>query len=343
MWHRVALRSGIALLFAPSLAWASDGEPDVDNAYPAVGFYYVAFNYPGGPLETYGGCSGTLITEDVFMTAGHCTFYDTRRLVEEPAYEKAEAWVSFAPVALENDFRCYLQDIGYPGADDLPCDAITRNYPRFERAHSAGITHPDYPTIRTKGNGSLLLQEPVAPHNTDLAVLLLEMPVIDVTPLGTAPLRLLDDPNLSGTAVVGAGYGLHYHKSIPATPEQPGGDGPTNFLGEYGVRRVADLGTIRSVTPEQITPTQQNTHGDDSVCYWDSGSPLFLVRDGVVEQTVVGVLTGGALWCMGAYDPYRRVDTSSVIEFLHCVKAAPTARDACRCGVEDRLGLCDDL
>src|SRR5262245_60384153 len=117
----------VALLLAASVASASDGALDANNAYPAAGFYHRDVNLRGQPLETYGGCSGTLIDKNVFLTAAHCTFYDTRRLVEEPAYERAEAWVTLDPIAVDNDFRCFLRDIKYPGSDALACDPLIRN------------------------------------------------------------------------------------------------------------------------------------------------------------------------------------------------------------------------
>jgi hypothetical protein len=341
MSTRLASISLFTLALCAMGASASDGDPDTANAYPAVGFYHVAFNFPGLPLETYGGCSGSLISGQIFLTAGHCTFYDSRRLVEDPAYERAEAWASFDPVVSDNDFRCFLKDIGYPGAQALTCDQVARNHPTFYKAFNAGITHPDYADIKRLGSGALAIKE-FAPGYTDLAVLLLEDPVQHITPLPLPAQGLLDGLDRSAVELVGVGYGLNYQKSIPARPEQPGVDGPTNFVGDYGVRRIAELGGIRTITPTTIVPEQQNALGDDSVCYWDSGSPLFLERNGVVDRTIVGVLTGGALWCMGAYDPYQRVDIPAARDFLQCVAQAPSPEVACECGAEGTLGLCED-
>jgi hypothetical protein len=340
MFTRRALMSLLVMSLCASGASASDGEPDTANAYPAVGFYHVAFNFPGGPLDTYGGCSGSLISPRIFLTAAHCTFFDSRRLVEAPAYERAEAWASFDPVVSDNDFRCYLMEIGYPGAHALACDEATRNHPTFHKAFNVGITHPGYVGIKRLGSGALAIKE-FAPGYTDIAVLLLENPIQDIAPLPLAAQGLLDDLDRRGLELVGVGYGLNYHKSIPARPEQPGGAGPTTFVGDYGVRRVAQLGGIRTITRSTIVPRQQNALGDDSVCYWDSGSPLFGAREGVVDATILGVLTGGAQWCMGASDPYQRVDIPASRAFLQCVAEAPSPEAACECGAEGMLGLCE--
>ncbi len=88
-------------------------------------------------------------------------------------------------------------------------------------------------------------------------------------------------------------------------------------------------------------PTQQSSQGEGSVCFGDSGSPLFLNEaNGNVNQTVSGVLTGWAQWCMGAEDPFARVDTREAVDFLNCIEAASSVEDACKCGIEDELGLC---
>lgn len=330
-----------ALLLATSLASANDGVPDSNNRFPAVGFYFVASSRPGGPLNAESYCSGTLIAEDLFLTAAHCTFRDTRRFVEPLVYQSAEAWVSFDPIAQDNDFRCFLIEGGYPGSKFLPCDQGTRHHPTFHKARSTGITHPEYPMLRRLGDGTLVIQELFRTPNTDLGVLVLEEPIAGTAPLPTAPLGLLGQVDRSGLAALGVGYGLNYHKSIPADPDQPHGAGPTNFLGDYGIRRIADLGKIRTITGDQVVPTQRSARGEDSVCDRDAGSPLFLVEDGVVDATVVGVLTGGAGWCQGDHDPYQRVDTPSTVAFLDCVRDAPTMRAACACGVEETLGLCE--
>lgn len=70
---------------------------------------------------------------------------------------------------------------------------------------------------------------------------------------------------------------------------------------------------------------------------------MFLVEDGVVRNTVAGLLSWGVQWCIGAYDGYQRVDTELMITFLECVTDAKSMKAACRCGAENQLGLCDDL
>jgi hypothetical protein len=336
--------AGFVFLFMTSVvAHASDGVFDENDEYPAVGVMAAVVTI-SGELDFAGPfCSGTLISPDTYLTAGHCLFVDTRREAGIPGYV-AEYWVSFDSVVEDNDFSCFLEDIGHPNAGDVDCDQGSVNGVTFHGA-SVRIVHPDYHArIIQQGNGALNIKEPFSTHHLDLAVLLLETPIDDITPLETAPLGTFDDKNsFKGTPLVDVGYGLDFHKSIPAEPTQPGGNGPTMFQGDFGIRRIADIGTLREISRQTIVPTQQSALGEDSVCFGDSGSPLFLRdADRTVDPTVSGVLSGWAQWCMGAFDPFSRVDTLEAVSFLACVEAASTTQEACECGIEAQLGLCGD-
>lgn len=331
-------------LFSANLAHANDGVFDANNDFPAVGTVGGIVTI-SGELD-YAGvyCSGSLIRDDIFLTAGHCQFYDTRRIAQIPGYEVTHYFVSFDSVVTDNDVFCYMHDIDHPNKNDVVCDQGSTNGVTFHTAQS--VVHPNYATISSKGNGDLkIVGELIAKDSADLALLVLDEAIDqnDITPIATAPLGAFDNKqSFVGLPLTGVGYGLNYHKSIPVVPNQPGGDGPTVFEGDSGVRRIADLGTLRAVQPLWMVPTQQSALSEDSVCYGDSGSPLFF-RDenGSVIQTVSGVLKGAALWCMGAYDPYSRVDTPQAVSFISCVKAASTEKEVCECGIEKKLGLCD--
>ncbi len=97
-WHRnlVILATTTALLVsvtAPALA-ITYGEPD-GNDHPFVGSIVV--NMPDEGLFQW--CSGTLIAEDVFLTASHCTAPLDDVLAENPG---AEVLVTFDPTISED-------------------------------------------------------------------------------------------------------------------------------------------------------------------------------------------------------------------------------------------------
>jgi hypothetical protein len=175
-----------------------------------------------------------------------------------------------------------------------------------------------------------------------MGAVILVRPVTDIAPLPLrAPGELDTIPDLIGTPAVSVGYGLNWSKITGQQPSR--GLGPLTFGGDSGVKRIARMGPIQSVHKNSLWARQSPQKGDDAVCYGDSGSPLFLERDGSVEQIVSGVLSGWALWCQGSKDPYFRVDQATAHEFLQCViDHQDDVAQACReCSAEEALGLCD--
>ena len=104
-------------LAAASMALASDGTPDVNREYPAVGAYYeyfVLLPSDGPPEITFAeqSCSGTLVSGKVLLTAAHCTAFNYVADGITGYYDRA--WVTFDVVATANDFRCFLRDQTVP-------------------------------------------------------------------------------------------------------------------------------------------------------------------------------------------------------------------------------------
>ncbi len=84
---------GMLLLTALPAAAVTDGQPDgTDHPYVGLAVFY---DEDGNPTHR---CSGTLISANVFLTAGHCT------------YQTAFAQVWFDPVVV----RSTDGETGYP-------------------------------------------------------------------------------------------------------------------------------------------------------------------------------------------------------------------------------------
>ena len=104
----------VLLISTFGIAYAiTDGEPDGEG-HPYVGLM-VADDAAGNPLWR---CSGTLISQTVFVTAGHCT--------EAPA-ARATIW-------FETDVQSNQSALGYPFGGSKSVDGTTYTHPQFNPA-----------------------------------------------------------------------------------------------------------------------------------------------------------------------------------------------------------------
>lgn len=108
----------------------TDGELD-GLGHPYVGLM-VAKDADGTPLWR---CSGTLISETVFLTAGHCT--------ESPA--------ASATIWFESDIQSNQAALGYPDSGATSVDGLVYTHPQFESN-----------TFYLHDLGVVVLNEPVA-------------------------------------------------------------------------------------------------------------------------------------------------------------------------------------
>ncbi|MGH3079283.1 MAG: trypsin-like serine protease [Gaiellaceae bacterium] len=230
-------------VFATPGAAITGGQPD-GNGHPYVGVLLA-------PGLTF--CSGTLISDETILTAGHCTsFWDT--LAEEEGLETI--MVSFDPVASVDE-------------DWMPSGGTW-----YEA--SEWITHPDYVDEEwpfTYDYGLLYLDEPVSIEPADLPDPLVLDPIINAN--GQTDQRFDDvGYGIQGT-IVGQGppqRAITWTRKIAEQRYRPGNGSVSGVFHETWFI----LGNVPSVE-----------HGGS--CGGDSGSPVLWGG----TDTVVAVHTGG--------------------------------------------------
>jgi hypothetical protein len=138
----------------------------------------------------------------------------------------------------------------------------------------------------------------------DVAVVVLDEPITDITPATLPPAGLLDamkaDGELKGQSFVTVGYGI-------ARDDKTGG--PHSFVFD-GARRFVEQ-TYMALTKSWLKLSMNPSTGDGGTCYGDSGGPHFLGdTDMVVSLTVTG-----DYYCRSSDVTYR-LDTPSAREYL---------------------------
>jgi hypothetical protein len=138
----------------------------------------------------------------------------------------------------------------------------------------------------------------------DVAVIVLDEPVADITPALLPPEGLLSDMKkaheLKGQQFVTVGYGT-------LRDDKTGGP---HALGDYGERYYAEQ-TFLALKPYWLQISMNPSTGSGGTCYGDSGGPHFL-GDG---NMVVSLTVTGDAWCR-ATDVTYRLDTDSARSYL---------------------------
>ena len=250
------------------------------NAHPYVGALVTV-----PPTGEFKGqripvCSGTLISPRVFLTAGHCTDFLTRK--DLPTY------VSFDPTY-------------EPGASKV-VSATSYTHPRFCAPNPEDKVDcaPEVPTE------ALLARE----WRYDVGVAVLREPVRMAT-YGALPEAGLVDTLKEGQRLTVVGYGANGFDIDGGPPPQV----QPVFLGDRHRATVRLLATRDPAVGEMfVKTTGVSLRGDkgETSCYGDSGGPLFLPD----QQTIVAVTSFGiAPLCRGpGYN--QRMDLPRVLKWV---------------------------
>lgn len=213
------------------------GAPVVEGEHPAAGFLWIMVDF-GDFLFPGGGCSATLIAEDVVLTAAHC-------VVDSPGFPPAAGFVFTNQPDAVDAFRALV----------TPIELEPGSY--ASRDH---VAHPDFSFFEIPPEG--------LGRTDDIALVFLDEPVMGITPAELP--EGLDLPALAvDTAVSIVGYG-----ATSADDEGPIGLARGIFLKFGGETRLTEVGSheirVGRTSPDDPLIPQK--------CNGDSGGPSFVER-----------------------------------------------------------------
>lgn len=222
----------LALVIIIPVAAITYGEPD-EGEHPYVGM--LAFYDEGG--EFIWRCSGTLLSSQVMLTAGHCTAPDE---------------VDGTPVSA----RAYFDE-------QIFYDPVIDDYTNPVYYLGVPVHHPDY--------------QWVIPETHDIGVVILDEPVAGITEFGHLPtLDLMDEVGAKSAKrkviLTSVGYGvndLHPEQISLRTRYQA-----QSFLINLINAMTDGWNIMASNNPGQWTGSEDYTTG--GTCFGDSGGPVFL-------------------------------------------------------------------
>ncbi len=142
----------------------------------------------------------------------------------------------------------------------------------------------------------------------DIAVIVLDKPVKNLTPVQLPPAGLLDrmkaDGTLNRALFTSVGYGIQ--------EPQPGPGGITN---DFPMERWFAVGEFDALNNTWLRIAQTQATGDGGTCSGDSGGPQFLGGGAGETKTQVSITITGDVFCFATNVTYR-LDSPQARAFL---------------------------
>ncbi|MGB2758208.1 MAG: trypsin-like serine protease [Acidimicrobiia bacterium] len=256
-----------AALLTPTAAGAIVAGTVDGTTHPNVAM--ISFVQPDGRFR----CSATLISPTVLVTAAHCTVGTIGKTI-----------VTFAPEA-PSPGPAPDVSTGYVVGLNIPAGYVTGT------AHA----HP-------------LWADKLQLNNLhDTGVVVLDRPVVGITPAALPPLNYLESLTGKGvlqrTSFTSVGYGVFFQKSVTG-PQKP------DLVSDRIRRNTTSVGQNLTSQVLMLSENSNDSRAGGGTCFGDSGGPTF--QGGYV---VADTSFGGSQFCRGSGGSYR-LDTADARSFL---------------------------
>lgn len=291
-WAGVLIAVVMLVAIVIPVAAITYGEPD-NGEHPYVGFM-LFFDPTYGENGGWFSCSGSALSNKIFLTAGHCTFnIGTNLEITEGGSGGTDVWVTFQETF---DFS------GFPSSADY-LDPIQRNEARFDWInHNKDFTrgtsypHPEYADFagfpNTHDVGVVVLKKRV---DTGSYAVLADLSYLDkLASVNKQPKVIFET----------AGYGIQ--EIVPFFQAEDARYKATSKLVELNSALTDGYNLHTSNNPSE-------SQGKGGSCFGDSGGPVMMNDTNVV---VAVVSFGENPNCKGADYGYR-TDIADTQDFVY--------------------------